>query len=439
MRFAWPFGGTEQSFEVPDRLLLETVTGERVPPLSDLGGALRGALEKPVASPHFRQLFRPGDKVLAVVPDYHRMWVRTSAWLPLLLNELNRAGVSDRDIELLVATGTHPRPSWKELLEMLGERVMGRVRVSVHDARDPAGLARMGESAAGTPIHINRLALSGRRVILTGGVVPHAFAGFGGGRKAVVPGIAGMRTILANHRLALHPQKGGGIHPLAAPGVLDGNPVSEDMEDIASRINPSFIVNFALSEEGDFLGVFAGHWKEAHRAGCRFVEEAFRVPVRGKADIVVASRGGHPMDLTFYQAFQSHANAQAVLKPGGVLIMVGECSEGVGGYDFERWFDLGGPEAIEEELRREFTVPGFVVYRAALLARRVRRLILVSGLPPETVRRIGITPHPTIDCALREAWSLLPEGEVTLMPHASQTIPSLPEDRLRSAYPEVNR
>lgn len=428
MRFRWPFGRTEQSFEVPERLLVGSVEGERVPPLPDLQRALRTALKEPVGSPPLFHLFRPGDRVLVVVPDFHRMWVRTPVWLPLLLNELNRSGVNDRDLELLVATGTHPRPSWEELREMLGEKLMSRVRVSVHDARDPAGLVRLGESAAGTPIYLNRLALGGRKVILTGGVVPHAFAGFGGGRKAVVPGIAGMRTILANHRLALHPRRGGGIHPRAAPGVLEGNPVSEDMEDIAARLSPSFIVNFALSEEGEFLRVFAGQWREAHRAGCRFVEEAFRVPVRERGDIVVASRGGHPMDLTFYQAFQSYANAQAALKPGGVLIMVGECSEGVGGYDFEKWFDLGSAEAIEEELRREFTVPGFVVYRAALLARRVRRLILVSGLPPETVRRIGITPHSNIADALREAWSLIPEGKVILMPHASQTIPALPED-----------
>jgi len=427
MRFVWPFGKSEQRFEVPDHLLLETVEGERVPALPDLRASMKEALRRPIASSPLAELLRPGDRVTLVTPDHHRMWQKVSTWLPMLLGELNRAGVGDRDIEILVACGTHHGLSYAQLCELLGERLLRRVRVSVHDARDPGQLVRLGESAAGTPIYLNRLALSGRKVILTGGIVPHAFAGYGGGRKAVVPGISGMPTILANHRLALDPRPGGGIHPRAVPGSLDGNPVSEDMEDIASRLSPAFLVNLVLSEEGEFLGVFAGHWKEAHREGCRFVESAFRVPVRERGDIVVASRGGYPMDLTFYQAFQSNANALAALKPGGVLIMVGECSEGLGGYDYERWLELGGLEAIEEELRRDFTVPGFVIYRAALLARRAKRLILVSGLPPQMVRRIGITPHPTIADALREAWSLIPEGRVLLMPHASQTIPTFKE------------
>jgi nickel-dependent lactate racemase len=212
---------------------------------------------------------------------------------------------------------------------------------------------------------------------------------------------------------------------MAVPGVLDGNPVSEDMEDIASRLDPCFLINFAVGESGGFLGVFAGHWREAHRRGCEFVEGSFRVPVRERADIVLASRGGHPMDLSFYQAFQSNANALAALEEGGVLIMVGQCSEGLGSYDFQQWFELGSVEAIEEQLRASFTVPGFVVYRAAVLARKVARLILVSDLDPELVRRIGVVPHATIRSALEEAWSVLPEGKVLCMPHASQTIPDI--------------
>ncbi len=272
---------------------------------------------------------------------------------------------------------------------------------------------------------MNRRALAADRLIFTGGVVSHAFAGFSGGRKAVVPGISGMQTVLANHRLALSPERGGGVHPLAAPGVLDGNPVSEDMEDIAARLDPCFIVNFAVGESGEFLGVFAGHWREAHRRGCEFVDSSFRVPVRERGDIVLASRGGHPMDLTFYQAFQSNANAQAALRKDGALIMVGQCSEGLGSYDFRQWFDLGSVEAIEERLRAAFTVPGFVVYRAAVLARKVARLILVSDLDPDLVRRIGVAPHRTIEAALEEAWSVIPDGKVLCMPHASQTIPDI--------------
>jgi nickel-dependent lactate racemase len=190
-------------------------------------------------------------------------------------------------------------------------------------------------------------------------------------------------------------------------------------------LGPRFIVNFALSEEGEFLGVFAGELEKAHEKGCSFVAEAFQVEIPCKADIVIASRGGYPMDLTFYQAFQSNANARAALREDGegVLIMVGECSDGLGSYAFQRWFELGGADEIEEELRRDFTVPGFVVYRAALLYRQAKKVMLVSRLDPEVVSRIGIVPHTSIADALGEAMDTVPEGKVLLLPHASQTIP----------------
>ncbi len=303
--------------------------------------------------------------------------------------------------------------------------VLKRIKVVIHDPHDHSQLVYLGKSRAGTPIWLNRQILFADKIILTGGIVSHAFAGYGGGRKAVIPGISGMKTILANHRLALSKYPGGGIDEKAQPGVVSGNPVSEDMIDIASRISPDFLVNFVVSESGEFIKVFAGHWIKAHLKGCDYVSRIFRVPLEQKADIVVASRGGYPMDLTFYQAFQSNANAQAALKEGGILIMVGRCSEGLGPYEFHHWFDLGSPESIEERLRENFTVPGFVVYRAALLAKKVRCLMLVSGLDADLVKRIGIVPHSTIQNALEEAQSLLPQGKILLMPHASQTIPYL--------------
>lgn len=425
MDFTWPYGTSEQSFNLPDRQLLEVVEGARPVPLPDLREALRQAVMQPVASPPLNEVVRPGQRVLILAPDHHRLWLQARVWMPLVVDELNGCGIPDSDLEILVATGTHEQLGPKELRDIFGEELPGRLRISVHDSRDPAQLTHIGESEAGTPIWVNRRALDAERLIFTGGVVSHAFAGFSGGRKAVVPGISGMETIQANHRRALSPEPGGGVHPMAVPGLLDGNPVSEDMEDIASRLHPCFMVNFSVNETGEFLGVFAGHWKEAHRRGCEFVDSAFRVPVLKRGDIVLASRGGHPLDLTFYQAFQSNANAQAALRPGGVLIMVGQCSEGLGSSGFREWFDLGSVEAIEDRLRAAFTVPGFVVYRAAVLARKVGRLILVSGLDPEMVRRIGVVPHLTIESALEEAWSVIPGGKVLCMPHASQTIPDI--------------
>ncbi|MBC7229821.1 MAG: nickel-dependent lactate racemase [Actinobacteria bacterium] len=426
MRFRWGFGRGTQEFEVPDHHLLGVVEGVSVDPLPDLEKALTEALSAPVGSRPLAELVRPGDKVAIACPDFHRLWVRSRVWLPMLVGALNRAGIRERDITVIIANGTHGAPGYEGIKQIVGERLPRGVRVVNHEARDPSQLRYLGKTPMGTPVLVNRHALDADHLILTGAVVPHAFAGYGGGRKAVLPGLSGMATILANHGRALSDVPGGGTHPMARPGVLAGNPVHEDMLEAARMAGPRFIVNFALSEDGAFLGVFAGDLVQAHEKGCDFVSRAFRVEIPSRGDIVVASRGGYPMDLTFYQAFQSNANARAALREDGegVLIMVGECSEGLGPYEFQRWFDLGGEDAIEAELRRSFTVAGFVVFRAALLHRQAKKVMLVSRLDPEVVRRIGIIPHASIEDALREAMETVPAGKVLLMPHASQTIPS---------------
>ena len=412
-------------FEVPDHLCLGTVEGVAVQPLPDLEQALEEALAHPIASPPLAELVRPGDKVAIACPDYHRLWVQARRWLPLVVRALSRAGIPDRDITVIIANGTHGKPSYEGMLAILGDDFPPGVKVVNHDARDPSMLCYLGKTPFGTPVWVNRHAVEADHLILTGAVVPHAFAGFGGGRKAVLPGMSGLATILTNHSRALSDTVGGGTNPMASPGVLAGNPVHEDMLAAARLLGPRFIVNFALSEEGSFLGVFAGDLAEAHERGCAFVSDAFRVEIPTNGDIVVASRGGFPMDLTFYQAFQSNANARAALREDGegVLIMVGECTDGLGPYEFNRWFDLGGAGEIEAELRRDFTVAGFVVFRAALLHRQAKKVMLVSCLDPEVVSRIGIVPHTSIADALEEAMDTVPGGKVLLMPHASQTIP----------------
>lgn len=430
MKVRWGFGRGEMEFEVPDDLYLGTVEGTAVepqPPLPDLAEAVEEAVENPVGTRPLSELVRPGDTVAVACPDFHRLWSQSRRWLPLLVRCLNRAGVRERDVTVIVANGTHAPPTHAQLGQILGEDLPPGVRVVNHDARDPSQLRYLGHTPFGTPLWINRHALEADHLVLTGAVVSHAFAGYSGGRKAVLPGMSGMKTILANHRRALSEIPGEGIHPLACPGVLAGNPVHEDMLAAAKMVGPRLIVNFVLSEAGEFLAVFAGDLEEAHARGCSFVADAFRVEIPRRADIVVASRGGYPMDLTFYQAFQSNANARAALREDGegVLIMVGECSEGLGAEEFARWFDLGGAEGIEAELRRDFTVAGFVVYRAALISRQAKKVMLVSRLDPALVEKIGIIPHDGIDDALREAMEAVPGGKILLMPHASQTIPDL--------------
>jgi nickel-dependent lactate racemase len=427
MKHTWGFGKGEQEFEVPDHLYLGSVEGVAVEPLPDLQRTLDEALADPIGSPPLAELVQAGDKVAIACPDFHRLWVQSRRWLPLVVRALNRAGIANRDITVIIANGTHGRPDYRGIKAIVGDDFPHDITIVNHDCRDPAMLHYLGKTPYGTPVWVNRYAVEADHVILTGAVVPHTFAGYGGGRKAVLPGMSGLATILANHSRTLSEETGGGTNPMARPGILAGNPVHEDMLATARMLGPRFIVNFALSEGGEFLGVFAGDLVEAHEKGCAFVSEAFQVEIPAKGDIVVASRGGFPMDLTFYQAFQSNANARAALREDGegVLIMVGECTDGLGPYEFNRWFDLGGADEIEAELRHAFTVSGFVVYRAALLYRQAKKVMLVSRLDPDVVSRIGIIPHASIADALQEAMDTVPGSRVLLMPHASQTIPHL--------------
>lgn len=429
VRFRWGYGRGTQEFEIPDDRLLGIVTGVKAEPLKDLRGALRKAMQEPVGTKPVTEILRAGERVGIVCPDYHRLWTRQRIWLPLLVGELSRLGIRPRDIWVIIANGTHRPPGYWELREILGDDLPPHICVINHDAGSEADLAYLGHTGRGTPVLVNRRALEVDHLFLTGVVAPHTFAGYSGGRKAVLPGISGLRTILTNHRLALS-REGSGIHPMAAPGVLDGNPVHEDMLEAARMVEPRFIINLVLSEEGDFLAVFAGELDLAHRQGCAFVERAFRATIPCRADIVVASRGGYPMDLTFYQAFQSSANAISALREdgGGVLILVGACTQGLGPYEFRRWFEMGGEEEIRKELERDFTVPGFVVYRASLLRRRARKVILVSQLDPQAVRGIGLEPASSVQEAITLAFREVPEGRVLLMPHASQTIPVVEGD-----------
>ncbi len=212
MKFAWGFGKGEMEFEVPDDLYLGTVEGVAVQPLPDLEAALEEALEHPIASPPLAETVQPGDRVAIACPDYHRLWVQARRWLPLVVRALNRAGIPDRDITVIIANGTHGKPSYRGMQDILGEDFPPGVKVVNHDARDPSMLCYLGKTPYGTPVWVNRHAVEADHVILTGAVVPHTFAGFGGGRKAVLPGMSGISTILANHSRALSDTVGGGTH-----------------------------------------------------------------------------------------------------------------------------------------------------------------------------------------------------------------------------------
>jgi nickel-dependent lactate racemase len=266
---------------------------------------------------------------------------------------------------------------------MLTPEVARNYRVINHDCHATGDMIAFGETRGGKPALINRWLVEADVRIITGFIEPHFFAGFSGGPKGIMPGVAGLETVMSNH----------GEHMIGDPnsvfGILDENPIWCEMRDIALRVGPSFLVNVTLNEERGITGIFAGDLLKAHRVGCEFVRSTAMQKVDGLFDVVVTSNSGYPLDMNLYQGVKGMAAAARILKPGGLLILACECSEGVpAGSPFDKLLrDSTGPDDILHKLAQ----PGFV--RAEQWQAQIQSLIskkarvrLYSRLPTESVR-----------------------------------------------------
>ncbi len=365
--------------------------------------------------------FRPGEKVVIVTSDITRS-AGSDIYLPLLVERLVAVGIADRDIEILVALGIHRPQTEAEHRRILGP-LFGRIRVSDHACDDPEQLRFIGTTSNGIEVSINRKAVEADRLILTGTIGFHYFAGFGGGRKSVLPGIASRSACMASHFAVLNPGEGNGKNALAVTGNLEGNPVHQAMVEGCALAKPAFILNTVLSADKRVLAAFAGDWQEAHGAGCRFYRERFSWPLAAKGDLVVASCGGFPKDINLIQAHKAMEYASQALKDRGVLILLAECRDGFGNDTFFSWFRHKGLPEFEAALRQRYEINGQTAYSLFQKAQRFH-VILVSGFPAEQVVEMGMVPETTLDGAIARAIPLLPHGWCWyLMPEAGSVLP----------------
>jgi lactate racemase len=412
------YGSGNLSFAAPAHWQVEEVDFRPHPPLRDPLAAIQSALRQPAGSPALGRCVRPGERVCILVNDSTRK-ARTELLMPILLDELNAAGVPDRDIFAVVATGSHRLATQEDMGALVGAAVAGRIKMYSHDCNDREQLTHLGATSRGTPVYANTRVAQADRRILTGSVVHHWFAGFGGGKKALVPGICGYDTIRANHSLLLD--------PASRVAVLDGNPVAEDQLEAARMIGADFLINTVLDANGDILGVFAGDVVVAHRQACDLAHQVYAGYQVAPADVVLASCGGWPKDINVYQAQKSLQNASLACRPGGVVVLAAECREGVGSAKYWEWaqrYKTVGE--IEGALRDHFDLGGHKAFAMARVTAE-RRVVLLSSLPADDVRTLGFEPAATADEALAKAIALLPIGAGTVravvMPFASLTVP----------------
>jgi nickel-dependent lactate racemase len=364
---------------------------------------------------------RPGEKVVIVTSDITRH-TGSEVYLPLLVERLNRQGISDGDIEILIALGIHRAQTPHEHEKILGT-LYGRIRVRDHDCDNPAQLVSIGRTSNGIDVRINRAAVEADRLILTGVIGFHYFAGFGGGRKSVLPGIASRQACMSSHFAVLNPGKGSGKNQHAVTGNLDNNPVHQAMTEACALAAPDFILNTVLAPDKRIIAAFAGHWREAHEAGCRYYREHFSYPLPAKADLVVVSCGGFPKDINLIQAHKSMEYAAQALKEGGVMILLAECRDGFGNATFFNWFRHKRLDQFEAVLREKYEINGQTAYSTLQKAQRFR-IILLSELPGQQVEEMGMLPAGSLDEALRMADRFLPvDWTALVMPEGGSVLP----------------
>jgi nickel-dependent lactate racemase len=391
-----------------------------IPGLADERAAVLSALEQPIAVRPLLKWLKPSGRVCILFTDLTRA-TPNERLIPWLLDHLSV--VPRENVTLINSLGTHRPNTGAELERMLTPPVVKNYRVLNHEPENPDALIAFGATRDGTPALLNRHFVEADTRIVTGFIEPHFFAGFSGGPKGIMPGVAGLGTVVSNH----------GAKNLNDPsstfGITEGNPVWEEMRDIALRAGPSFLLNVSLNERRQITGVFAGDLLRAHRAGCEFVRQSAMQKFAEPFDVVVTTNSGYPLDQNLYQAVKGMSAGARVVKPGGTIIMACECREGVpANSSFDQLLrSASGPEEILALL----ATPGFQrpeqwqAQLQALIQRRAR-VLLHSSLPDEIVRAAHLIPCRDISATVKELLGTHSNGaRIAVLPQGPLTIPYL--------------
>ena len=405
--FTLKYGASEHHLKLEATLLAP-------PPVShgDPHATIQKALQDPIGSPPLKEICRAGEKVVIVTSDITR-YTASERYLPVLVDELNRAGIANDDIEIVIALGIHRKQTEAEHREILGP-LFGRIKVSDHECDDRKELVDLGSTASGLPVRVNRTVAEADRIVVTGTVGLHYFAGFGGGRKSLVPGIASRETCMATHFAIFNPPHIGGKHPQAIAGSLDGNPVHAAILEAALMLEPDYLFNTVLTPDKSLAGAFAGEMQSAHLAACELARQLYTVVTAAPADLAIVSCGGHPKDINFIQSQKALDYGVRALKPGGTIILLAECIDGFGNPTFFDWFRYQDLDTFETALRQNYEINGQTAHATLEKARRYR-VILLSEFSREETETMGMEKAETLDAALAMAYDKLPPQPLTVV------------------------
>jgi len=381
------------------------------------------ALSAPIATSPLRETLRHDMNVVVIVPDKTRL-CRSELYLPYILEEIHAAAIPREQVRIIFATGTHAPQEREEYVRLLGPDILARYSVLEHDSRDAASCVHLGRTRFGTDVSLNRIVAEADFVIATGSIVHHYFAGFGGGAKMFLPGVASYETAVQNHRRTISAD--GTFHPGCVEGEMQGNPVMEDIRDAIRFFPPNSYFGVIVNDDGRIVDAVYGDIEAAHTAGCGIVHARNAVTLAHTYDICIASAGGFPRDINFIQSHKAMHHACYAVRDGGVLICVAQCQEGIGNSEFLEYFRCTSAEEFRRHILEQYSMNAHTALAVREKAARYK-LILISDLDSADVRLMGLEAA----CSLRDAIEIAAatisdDASVGILENASRSLPVPP-------------
>lgn len=413
------YGKKTVKIDVSEARSVSYLYGNDMPCIENLPEAFRHAVEEGCVGTPLKNRVQADDRITIILSDITRFWMRQDKVCELLVRYLiGECGVAAENIAVLIALGTHRPMTNSELETLASAYVYARCRVENHDC-DAPNLVEVGQTSFGNRVQVHPLCV-GRKVITVGGTVHHLMAGYGGGRKSILPGVCSRSTIRYNHAMALDPHEAHSSEMIGS-GKLTKNPIHEDMDEAAALVNPVMGVNIVVNAQNEHAGLFCGDFREAWHTSCAFCQQYYGKQIAEESDVVIVSCGGYPKDLNLYQGVKSLLNGINALKKGGTFVFLCECPEGGGAPDFFDWTKPLSAGRLDEALREAFTIAGYIFYASCEAIQKAGRFLMLSEIDPNDVHDMRIEAYR--DMADIEKALCLAGKTVTVIPYGGYVLP----------------
>ncbi|MBS7635692.1 nickel-dependent lactate racemase [Candidatus Bathyarchaeota archaeon] len=418
-----PYGKGIVDVDLPDRNVIAILKSADFDPLINEAEAIRNSLNAPIGDEPLSLTASRKTRITVIVSDYTRA-TPNKILIPPVIEAIKKVGRRADELKILVAYGLHKSASEDELKEFLGKETLDEVEVINHDAEDEKSIIYLGETSFRTAVYVNRLIVESDLVVLTGLIEPHFFAGYSGGRKAILPGVAGKESIFHNHSFKMI------MHPLSRYGVLSGNPIHEDMVEAAKMIKHAYLVNVVIDRNHKITGVFAGDIFKAHLEGVKFLDAHVKVKSPSRADIVITSNGGYPLDRDLYQAVKGMATGELIVREGGVIVIFAECIDGIGrGHEnfYQLIAEAKNPEETLERIRREEPIKD--QWEAQILAQILKKtnvILVTKNIKHSLIEEMHMIPSSSSEEALEQAYRIAGRNpRIAVVPEGPYVIPAV--------------